>query len=65
MLYGTGNGRMGVTAKGDYRTENSPWGFSLASRMSQLETFRFYGYGNDTPNIGRDLSLVQQTMFSA
>ena len=65
LMVGTGNGRMGLTTNADYRRQNSAFGFAVAARASQLESFRFYGYGNDTPNIGRDLSLVQQTVFAA
>jgi hypothetical protein len=64
FLVGTGNGRMAVTADVDYRTENSPLAFTLAARASQIEAFRFYGYGNDTPMIGSDLSLVEQKVLS-
>jgi hypothetical protein len=62
LLVGTGNGRMAVTADADYRAENSPLAFTLSARASQLDAFRFYGYGNDTPDAGRDLSLVEQNV---
>jgi hypothetical protein len=65
LMVGTGNGKLGVTTSADYRTENSPLAFTLDARATQLEAFRFYGYGNDTPNLGRDLSLAQQTLFTA
>lgn len=64
LLVGTGNGRLALTADADYRTENSPLAFTLAARASQLEAIRFYGYGNDTPDAGRDLSLVEQTVVA-
>jgi hypothetical protein len=65
LLYGTGNGRLGVTTNADWRAENSPLGFTVAARATELDAFRFYGYGNDTPDIGRDLSLVQQRVVAA
>ena len=65
LLYGTGNGRFGVTTTADWRAENSPLGFAVAARATELDGFRFYGYGNDTPNIGRELSLVQQRVIAA
>jgi hypothetical protein len=64
FLVGTGNGRVALTADADYRGENSPFGLTLAASASQLEAFRFYGYGNDTPDIGRDLSLVEQNVLA-
>jgi hypothetical protein len=44
--------------------ENSPVAFTASARASQLEPFRFYGYGNATPAIDRDETLVNQTMLS-
>jgi hypothetical protein len=64
LLVGTGNRRVGLTADADYRGENSALGLTLAARASQIEAFRFYGYGNDTPDIGRDLSLVEQNVIA-
>lgn len=64
FLVGTGNGRMALTANADYRAENSALALTLAARASELEAFRFYGYGNDTPNIGRELSLVEQRVLA-
>ena len=64
LLVGTGNGRLGVTGYGDYRLENSPSGFRVEGRATQLEATRFFGYGNNTPGVGRDLSVVEQKMVS-
>jgi Omp85 superfamily domain len=63
-LIGTGNGRFALHADADYRRENSPVAFTLAARASQLDAFRFYGYGNETPSIGHDMSLVNQTVLA-
>lgn len=60
FLYGTANGRVGVNGFIDSRFENSPMGWTLDARATQLESFRFFGYGNDTPDIGSRLSLVEQ-----
>ena len=57
---GTGNGRFALHADADYRRENSPIAFTFAARASQLESFRFYGYGNSSAKIERDVSLVNQ-----
>jgi len=63
-LLGTFNGRFALHADADYRRENSPVAFTVAARASQLEAFRFYGYGNGTPSVERDVSLVNQTVLS-
>ena len=63
FLYGTGNGRMAITGDLDYRAENSPMAFEVAARASQLEAIRFFGYGNDAPNVGRDAALVEQNVL--
>ncbi len=64
LLVGTENGRLGLTADADYRAENSPLMFEVASRATQLEPTRFYGYGNDSPDIGSDGALVEQTVLA-
>jgi hypothetical protein len=61
---GTFNGRAALEGDADYRLENSPVAFTASARASQLEPFRFYGYGNATPAIDRDETLVNQTMLS-
>jgi surface antigen Omp85-like protein len=63
-MIGTGNGRLGLTVDADYRAENSPRLFRLSGRATQLEATRFYGYGNDTPSAGSDVSRVDQTVFA-
>jgi hypothetical protein len=59
-LVGTSNGRFALKGNADYRRENSPIAFTLAARASQLESFRFYGYGNSTARVDREVSLVEQ-----
>jgi hypothetical protein len=63
-LLGTMNGRFALHGDADYRRENSPVAFTVAARASQLDPFRFYGYGNATPSVSRDVSLVNQTVLS-
>jgi hypothetical protein len=63
-LLGTANGRFALHGDADYRLENSPIAFTLGARASQLESFRFYGYGNTTPRVSRDVSLVDQTVLA-
>jgi hypothetical protein len=62
FLVGTGNGRVGVTADLDHRAENSPRSVRVTARASQLETVRFFGYGNNTADAGRAESLVDQSI---
>jgi hypothetical protein len=64
LLVGTGNGRVAVTANGDYRAENSPLAFIVDARASQLDPLRFHGFGNNTPAVSRDLSFVDQTVLA-
>jgi hypothetical protein len=64
LLVGTGNGRLALTADADYRKENSPLAFTMAARASQLDPLRFHGYGNNTAEASRHLSLVNQTVLA-
>ncbi|HUF13895.1 MAG TPA: BamA/TamA family outer membrane protein [Longimicrobiales bacterium] len=60
LLVGLGNGRLGLISDIDYRAENSPLAYTVAVRGTQLDAFRFFGYGNDTPAADSDLTLVEQ-----
>jgi hypothetical protein len=64
LLVGTSNRRLGISMDADYRVENSPRAFQLSATATQLETTRFFGYGNDTPRASRRASLVNQTMLA-
>ncbi|MGH7444195.1 MAG: hypothetical protein ACREKM_04940, partial [Longimicrobiales bacterium] len=61
-LYATRSGGFGITADGDYRLENSPLALTLDVRATQFDAFRFYGFGNDTPQLDRDATLVMQDL---
>ena len=63
LLYGTGNGRFGADAFVEMRAENSPRGFRVDGRATQLETTRFYGFGNSTADIGSGAAEVNQTVY--
>jgi hypothetical protein len=63
-LSGTANGRFALHGDADYRRENSPVAFTVAARASQLDAFRFSGYGNATRSLSGDVSLVNQTVLS-
>lgn len=64
LLVGTGNGRLGVTGYGDYRFENAPRAVRLEAQATQLEATRFFGYGNNTVEVPRALSVVDQKMLT-
>jgi hypothetical protein len=59
-LYAIASSGFGIEGRGDFRGENSPLAFDALVRATQFEANRFFGYGNDTPDIGRDLSLVMR-----
>lgn len=69
-LYSVDTGGFGLELFGDYRRENSPMGVSLAASATQYETFRFYGYGNDTeqpegvsPRVYRDHVTLRPAVY--
>jgi hypothetical protein len=64
ILLGTGNGLPGANAYADYRFENSPLIFLFDARATKYESFRFFGYGNNTPKLSRSRSLVDQDLIS-
>ena len=64
ILLGLGNGRPGVSVDADYRAENSGLAYTLAARATQFETFRFYGFGNDTPRERVDLARVREDVIA-
>ena len=59
-LYATGSGGFGVDANADFRRENSNLGYLLRGRATQFGSSRFYGLGNDSELIDRDLALVMR-----
>ncbi|HZI99453.1 MAG TPA: ShlB/FhaC/HecB family hemolysin secretion/activation protein [Gemmatimonadaceae bacterium] len=64
VLLGTGDGRTGLNAYGDYRFENSPDALTLDARATRFEAFRFFGYGNNSPKLSRAESLVNQDLIA-
>lgn len=64
FLYGTGNGRMGVKGDLDYRFENSGVAITADARASEIESIRFFGYGNDTPDIPSRAAIVDQRIVA-
>ena len=69
-LYSVDTGGFGLELFGDYHPENTPMGASLAASATQFETFRFYGYGNDTeepegvsPRVYRDQVTVRPAVY--
>ena len=64
LLYATGNSRPGVRVRSDYRMENSPIALLFNARATKFESFRFNGFGNDTPLPGKSPSLVRRDLFA-
>jgi hypothetical protein len=64
LLVGTSNGRLGAEAELNHRAENSPRSVRVTARATQLETTRFFGYGNTTADAGRAESLIDQTVVA-
>jgi hypothetical protein len=71
-LYSIDTGGFGVELFGDYHPENTRVGLSLDASATQFETFRFYGYGNDTepldgvsPRVFRDQLTVRPALYRA
>jgi hypothetical protein len=58
-MVGTRSGRLGLRSQLDYRAENSPLAYTVDLRATQLESFRFYGFGNDTPDAGEAAVIAE------
>lgn len=63
ILYGTANGHLGANGFAEAFAENAPRALRIEARATRLESSRFFGYGNDSPDIARDLNLVEQSEF--
>ncbi len=59
-MVGTRTGDLGIQLSADRTLENSRWGMSFFAHATQLESNRFYGYGNDTELIDPSLSLIKR-----
>ena len=64
VLFGTGNGLPVASAYADYRFENSPLIFLFDARATRYESFRFFGYGNNTLKLSRSRSIVEQDLIA-
>ncbi|MGH7448575.1 MAG: hypothetical protein ACRELT_13485, partial [Longimicrobiales bacterium] len=69
-LYSLDNSGFGLELFGDYHPENTRLGVSLSAGATQYETFRFFGYGNDTepidgvsPRVHRDEVIVRPQVY--
>jgi hypothetical protein len=58
ILYGTSSGGWGGTLAIDYRGENTRRGLALELMASEIDAFRFSGFGNDAPELAEDDDLV-------
>ncbi|HEX2168086.1 MAG TPA: hypothetical protein VHG09_12710, partial [Longimicrobiales bacterium] len=69
-LYAYDTGGFGIEAFGDYHPENTNLGLSLEASATQFETYRFFGYGNDTehpvgvsPRVYRDQLTLRPAVY--
>ncbi|HEU4929740.1 MAG TPA: BamA/TamA family outer membrane protein [Candidatus Krumholzibacteria bacterium] len=62
-ILGTRNGEFGLQFDADRYIENSLWSVALFAHASELESNRFYGYGNDSKLIDEDFTLVERFEF--
>ncbi|MEX0891833.1 MAG: hypothetical protein WEB88_06640 [Gemmatimonadota bacterium] len=68
-LYGVESGKFGAELFAQYRPENASWGLEADAHAWQFESFRFFGYGNDTPEdltgtrVHRDDVLLRPALF--
>lgn len=59
-MVGTMSGNIGLQLETDRYFETSPVSVSLYAHATQLESQRFYGFGNNTPLIGKSQSLIER-----
>lgn len=58
--YATRSGGLGVKGEAEYRFENSRMAVGIEAAASEFEAFRFYGFGNDSPELSDHQTLVLQ-----
>jgi hypothetical protein len=59
-MVGVLSGKLGVQLRADRHFEKEPVSIGLFAHATQLEMNRFFGYGNDTPLIDPEFSLVRR-----
>jgi len=59
-MVGTRSGDLGIRLTADRYLENSPWSLAFFAHATQLESNRFYGYGNATERVDPSLSLIER-----
>ena len=64
LMFAPTTQQAGLYGQLDYRMENSPLAVTLDARATQIEAFRFFGYGNDSPDMSSAASLVEQRVMS-
>ena len=63
-MIGTNNGQPGITAKYDYRAENSPVALIFNGRATKYESFSFRGFGNESPKLTSKRARVDEDHIS-
>ncbi|MGH7554059.1 MAG: hypothetical protein ACREMQ_13640, partial [Longimicrobiales bacterium] len=64
VLYGIDAAAFGAEVRAEYRPENSSSSVDALVRWSGFDGFRWYGPGNDTEELSRELSLVRTDRLS-
>jgi hypothetical protein len=59
LMYAPGAGAFGAELGRERYFENSPWSVTANVRASGYDNLRFFGYGNDSPDIETDSALVE------
>ncbi len=65
LLFAPGSGAFGAELEAVEYFENSEWSVGGEMRASGYDDLQFSGYGNDTPDIDSDSSLVELTRIEA
>jgi len=63
VLWGTRSGGLGMDLDAEVPRENSPFSYTLHARGTQFEAIRFYGFGNDSPALDAERTLVMQSQI--
>lgn len=65
LLWAPTDGSFGAQLDAEEYFENSAWNVFGRLRASGFDNLRFYGYGNDTPDIDTDSAMVDWTRYQA
>ncbi len=63
LQYGASAQKFAASLDGEWHPQNRDYTLSLLARASGFEAQRFYGFGNDSPLLGQDESLVMRNDY--